>query len=181
MQRRGDGRKHASLFTAAADGSDVELIASSADADFGEIHYYDPAWSPDGSAIAAVGIGGGGHGLTVLEIPSGSRRMLAIEAWEFAWSPDAAWLAYSTGDTIGIVRRDGTDHRVLASRSSGRFRGDFSDPVWSPDGRRVAFINADVGEEEGQGDVYLVNVDGAGLKRLTRTRGVEGALDWSSR
>lgn len=178
--------RYSRLFTADADGSDTQLLASSAASGSGGIHHYSPAWSPDGSTIAVVSIGEDPHhDVTLVDVASRSTRTLPIEAYEIAWSPDGTWLAYATLEEIGIVRRDGTARRVLAGTSSGPVRGDFSDPCWSPDGRRIAFINSDDGDEEtgrpASQDVYVLNVDGSGFKRLTRTRGIEGALDWSSR
>lgn len=38
------------------------------------------------------------------------------------------------------------------------------DPVWSPDGTRIAFVS----ERDGNQEVYVVNADGTGLTNLTR-------------
>ena len=43
--------------------------------------------------------------------------------------------------------------------------GDFG-PVWSPDGKRIAFVRE---SPEGVTHVYLVSRDGSGLRRFTRT------------
>jgi dipeptidyl aminopeptidase/acylaminoacyl peptidase len=44
-----------------------------------------------------------------------------------------------------------------------------SDPQVSPDGRRIVFVNrvTDPDENKGRNDLWLVNVDGSGLRRLT--------------
>src|SRR2546422_5263788 len=39
------------------------------------------------------------------------------------------------------------------------------DPVWSPDGTRIAFES---GREDGTSDVYLMNADGSNRVQLTR-------------
>jgi TolB protein len=44
-------------------------------------------------------------------------------------------------------------------------------PVWSPDGRKIAFG----GGRDDVGSIYLVNADGSGLRRLTRN---PGGWDW---
>jgi TolB protein len=36
------------------------------------------------------------------------------------------------------------------------------DPAWSPDGRRLAFVRV----RGGRSDIYVVNRDGSGLRRL---------------
>ena len=41
-------------------------------------------------------------------------------------------------------------------------------PVWSPDGRRIAFV----GRRDGNRELYIVNADGSGQRKLARvTRG----------
>jgi TolB protein len=37
-------------------------------------------------------------------------------------------------------------------------------PVLSPDGRRIAFVS----ERDGNRQIYVMNADGSGLRRLTR-------------
>ena len=53
-------------------------------------------------------------------------------------------------------------------------------PVWSPDGRKIAFV----GTREHNSDVYVMNADGSGQRRLTRgMRPLFKSLErrWSSR
>ena len=52
--------------------------------------------------------------------------------------------------------------------ASGVTRLTYSDtydvaPVWSPDGRRIAFSS----ERDGNPEVYVMNADGSGVTRLT--------------
>ncbi|HEU5066508.1 MAG TPA: hypothetical protein VFT86_11665 [Gaiellaceae bacterium] len=51
-----------------------------------------------------------------------------------------------------------------------------SDPAWSPDGRKIAFVGM---ADDGNTDVYVVGADGLGRKRLTRHPGVDGNPAWS--
>jgi len=46
-----------------------------------------------------------------------------------------------------------------------KFAGDDSDPVWSPDGKMIAFTNN--GRSDGIRQVYLMNSDGTNLHRLS--------------
>ncbi len=48
-------------------------------------------------------------------------------------------------------------------------------PAWSPDRRRVAFLS----DRTGPIDVYTVRADGTGLRRLTRTAARERDVTWS--
>lgn len=51
------------------------------------------------------------------------------------------------------------------------------DPAWSPDGGRIVFS----GEVEGNRDLYVVDRDGSGLRRLTSHPKVEREPAWSAR
>src|SRR5688572_19737496 len=49
-------------------------------------------------------------------------------------------------------------------------------PAFSPDGRRLVFES----RRDGQGEIYVVSVDGSGLRRLTRAPSDETHPSWSS-
>ena len=109
------------LYTMAADGSDVRLLAPSADDPFFAAGPHPPRWSPDGERIAFVvyeyngdwevnrsvyAVGADGSGLTkVADTVSGP-----------AWSPD--------GERMALVAREGKEGAALYT-----FAADGSDPV----------------------------------------------------
>jgi dipeptidyl aminopeptidase/acylaminoacyl peptidase len=90
------------------------------------------------------------------------------------WSPDGRWIAFSAirkadrdyllGDTeIYVVPAAGGEPRALTDR-----RGPDDSPVWSPDGRRIAYTGHD--EKLFSYDVtrlYVMNADGSGRRELT--------------
>ena len=49
-------------------------------------------------------------------------------------------------------------------------------PAWSPDGRKIAF---DGTTRDGKSEIYVINADGSGKRRLTRTAGQEFGPAWS--
>jgi Tol biopolymer transport system component len=49
------------------------------------------------------------------------------------------------------------------------------EPAWSPDGSRIAFAS----KRAGSFDVYVMNADGTGTRRLTRASADEGHPTWS--
>jgi TolB protein len=62
---------------------------------------------------------------------------------------------------IYVMNADGSAQRRLT-----RDPASDADPVWSPDGQKIAFVNG-AGQLERSG-VYVMNADGSGQRRLTR-------------
>ena len=168
------------------DGSDKRLLSSDI-----RRHARAPAWSPDGRRIAFFLDAGTGSYDDFDEINGAFRRwalwtmnddgsdkrrlrFLVANDPQVEWSPDGSELAYHRriGKTVQIVvtSADGALERVV-TRGSSTYA---SEPTWSPDGRRMAFV-ADyrrrIYAPEDWGwtrSLYVVNADGTGLRRLTR-------------
>ena len=86
-------------------------------------------------------------------------------------SPDGKWIAFAgqanTGqrydqanNTIWLVGEEGVSHPAEAAPGQGRA------PVWSPDGRRLAF-ESNRGSPDGTYAVFVMNRDGTGLTQVT--------------
>ena len=72
---------------------------------------------------------------------------------------------------------DGSDVRVIPLDA-----GHNMSPAWSPDGRRIAFVSIRTWQGEGKvdnWDIYVVNVDGTELRRLTTYHDVDRHPTWS--
>lgn len=147
----------------------------------------EPAWSPDGSTIAFNGVSG--HGVNLFTVkPDGSGLFeLPLAVGEFngdpAYSPDGTRVSFDqdTGPTapkvhgIFIANADGTNARRL-TRSPATKKAFDTESQWSPDGTRMAFTRV---LREGRAAVYVVRLDGSGLKRLTPPRLDAASPDWS--
>jgi Tol biopolymer transport system component len=93
----------------------------------------------------------------------GQTRLTRHPAEEFdpAWSPDGAKIAFSRFAgrryQIFVMDADGSDATQLTHGD-----GSASDAAWSPDGTRIAFTRC-----RRTCDVYVINADGMGERRLT--------------
>ena len=91
------------------------------------------------------------------------------------WSPDGKKLVFASFQFRG--RPSGGGNLAIYDLESGRTRWltsnrwENNDPEWSPDGRRIVFKSTRDTEEGGREQIYVINIDGSGLERLTRTEG----------
>jgi Tol biopolymer transport system component len=82
-----------------------------------------------------------------------------------AWSPDGRWIAFISSGPEGTfdiqrVRPDGSELSNLTHDPANEDTFD-----WSPDGTQILFAS----DRGGDYDLYVMNADGSGVRRLTRT------------
>jgi tricorn protease len=90
---------------------------------------------------------------------------------EPAISPDHSEIAFVSGGDIWTVPATGGEARLLVSHPANESR-----PLYSPDGRRLAFIST----RTGNGDIYVLTLESGDLKRLTFDDGNEQLDAWSA-
>ncbi|MFO0909493.1 MAG: S41 family peptidase [Isosphaeraceae bacterium] len=131
-------------------------------------------WSPEGSKIAFVK---GRGDLWVMNADGKDpRRMFA--SWsrpQFDWSPDGKWMVYTVSDQdfnedVWVAPVDGSRPPVNISKHPDNE----SDPVWSPDGKLIAFTGRRFDREV---DVFFVWLRAEDDEKSSRERTVEKAAE----
>jgi Tol biopolymer transport system component/DNA-binding winged helix-turn-helix (wHTH) protein len=139
-----------------------------------------PAWSPDGNQIAYHSSRRGG--IWVIPARGGVAKQVALEGSNPAWSPDGSRIVFQSdehsdvspsgygaqsGSTIWMVDVMGGSARQLTR--GGHPIGGHANPVWSNDGRYVAFSVFEGGPGNG---IWLVDPHSGNTRPLERGFGL---------
>ena len=110
--------------------------------------------------------------LVVIEADGSGRRRFTNDDHAYihaAVSPDGRRIAVSrftrddTFEGLYLLNADGSDPTLLVNRAF-LFDGQ---PAWSPDGGQIAFVSYDPGPFGPLAKVFVINVDGTGLRQLS--------------
>ncbi len=166
--REGGEYGEVTIFTAAANGTHVRRIS-----DFGCC----PRFSPDGTQVMMAGPTPGGQRITAGIVHSDGSHLQTIPLRDptlnlgaGAWAPNGKQMALegwddSNPDRNGVYIVGLPDGRGLARLTR---HPDHDIPMdFSPDGSRIVFLRAEPGTDPPTGSLYVVNVDGTGLHRIT--------------
>ncbi len=96
------------------------------------------------------------------------------------WSPDGTRLVFSTTSDLSFPQRLSRGDIVVYDAETGISTTLVSGganrwPVWSPDGRHIAFVSD---RDDARGEIYLMRSDGSEVTRLTFNELAESMIDW---
>jgi len=189
------------IYLMSPDGSNLRRLTDNTAADS------FPALSPDGKKIVfdsnrnrAEGEPINTDDLFVMNTKGDEQRFL-IRGSSATWSPDSKNIAFhASASGLGLpIKTDPgaatSDSDIFIANVDDLLAGVAGpmnltnnpdavddDPDWSPDGRRIVFTSHPVTDDPQRSnlaEIYVINVDGTGLTRLTFNAEEERAPSWS--
>jgi len=162
------------IFSASAERGVIRQITDAA------LRPKEPDMSPDGMRMLFSSLEHGIPELWIMDFEDGRQhRIPGSPEWGMApvWAPDGQRIAFGLLDPssftarIHVMDADGSDDAVLTPP------GETSEyPCWSPDGSRIVFQTF----RDGNFEIYLMNADGTGVRRLTNDPAFDGRPSWGA-
>jgi Tol biopolymer transport system component len=140
-----------------------------------------PAFAPDGKRLALTGRSFAQ--LDVMNIDGTGRKKIYAGThrglFSTSWAHKGDRIAFALGGVFQgpeakvellSLAPDGTDVKKLAGEGNNGF------PGFAPDGKRLVFRS---GRDRSAKNLYLMNADGSGVRRLTKGKWTDTMCDWS--
>jgi TolB protein len=163
-----NGRNH--IYSIKSDGSNEMRLTDQND-------NFSPQYSPDNRSIIFSSSNGDWTGIYKMNTDGSNKQLLTPKNKSFGdprISPDGKMISITSGDWSGsqifVMNANGSNLKQITFTVSPRsFPGYPKDgngnPVWSPNSSKLAYVSW----ENGSPDIFIINSNGAGNKRLTNT------------
>jgi len=120
--------------------------------------------------------------LWTLSILGGAPRKLSEEGWAASVSPDGSQIVFlkapayrETGREIWLMKSSGGEEKKLVSAPEGEL---ISSPVWSPDGRAIAYLKERYETYTVVGSIELLNLEHGKEKAVLTDARLDLGLRW---
>jgi Tol biopolymer transport system component len=195
LKFRPNGLHNTFIFVMRADGTHPRRITQRR-ADPSVVHHFSdraPTWSPNAKRLAferADQSDAGGrsdhHAIFTVRLDgTGLHRITPwrLDAAQPDWSPNGRWIVFHQDQVdnpetsnVWLVHPNGTGgHRVTHDLGgSGTWLG----TTFSPNGRKITAARTNGVGTAGNADLYVMNIDGSGLRNITLSTRWESTPDW---
>jgi TolB protein len=157
-----------------ADGSDYHRLTL----EDNDRHFY-PSLAPDGQNVVYSGYDPQSQRFEIYDydFSNGTTKSLTNAFGDLNGpeiSPDQKTIVFTryTTDpnhpTLWLMDREGGNYRQVSTIPAW-------DPTWSPDGTQILFAS----NKESLDQLYVINVDGSGLRKVSNLPALRGRSDWS--
>jgi tricorn protease len=144
---------HGEIFTAPVEEGDLKQVTDGAARD------RNVAYSPDGKWLSYVSDQSGREELFVVPVDGSApaTQVTDIDALKntYNWSPDSKEIAFASSDDK--LRKLTVATKQVTELDTSHYGG-FSAPVWSPDGKWIAYSKPDISRTS---DIYIVSASGS--------------------
>ncbi len=124
-----------------------------------------PCWAPNGKRIAYQSQRKDGLQIYVVDIATGQEQQLTHHWYRSGlpnWSPNGDKIAFTVNKLMGwgvyVMNADGSRVQALETE------GGACRPHWSKNGDLIAYVSQ---KSDGKGDIWIMQPDGSGKRRLT--------------
>ncbi len=140
------------LYRMNVDGSGLSRLTN------GQGTIQDPQWSPDGTALIFSATSESEAGAVIyLILSTGTQGGILTSGHSPRWAPDGTRILFQRDDNLFIL--DVTSRQEVQLTNSPAVE---AGAAWSPDGAQIVFHADNAGDY----DLFLINADGSGLRRL---------------
>jgi tricorn protease len=144
---------HGEIFTAPVEEGDLKQLTE------GPARDRTVAYSPDGKFLSYVSDESGREEIYVVPVDGSApaQKVTDIDALKigYNWSPDSKEIAFASSDDK--LRKLTVATKQVVELDTSRY-GAFSTPVWSPDGKWLAYSKSDISRTS---DIYIIAASGA--------------------